>query len=74
LHLFIELSQGLNAREILADCYRQGVVYTAGDVFFTDGGGANTLRLGFSRVSDDELRRGIEIIGKEVTKRLEAQR
>lgn len=74
LHLFIELSKRLSAREILADCYRQGVVYTAGDVFFTDGGGANTLRLGFSRVSDDELRRGIEIIGKEVTKRLEAQR
>ncbi|MDR9855141.1 PLP-dependent aminotransferase family protein [Paenibacillus sp. VCA1] len=74
LHLFIELPEALNAREILADCYKQGVVYTAGDVFYTDGGGANTLRLGFSRVSDDELRRGTEIIGREVTKRMEALR
>lgn len=72
LHLFIELEDRCNAREILAECYAQGVVFTAGDVFYTDGGGANTLRLGFSRVSDDELRHGIEIIGRAVQKRMEA--
>lgn len=72
LHLFIELQDGLNAREILGECYKQGVVFTSGDVFFTDGGGANTLRLGFSRVSDDELERGIQIIGNAVKKRMEA--
>jgi DNA-binding transcriptional MocR family regulator len=72
LHLFIELQGGLSAREILGECYEQGVVYTSGDVFFTDGGGTNTLRIGFSRVSDDELHRGIQIIGNAVKKRMEA--
>lgn len=43
---------------------RAGVIFTAGDIFFTDGAGQNTLRLGFSRVADEDIVRGIAIIGK----------
>ncbi|GAB6989170.1 aminotransferase-like domain-containing protein [Paenibacillus pini] len=70
LHLFIELEDNCYVRDILQDCYEQGVVFTAGDVFYTDGGGANTLRLGFSRVDDEELLRGIQIIGDAVRRRM----
>ncbi|AGE78973.1 Transcriptional regulator, GntR family with aminotransferase domain [Bacillus thuringiensis serovar kurstaki str. HD73] len=32
-------------------------------VFYSDGEGANTFRLGFSRLKEEEIVRGIKIIG-----------
>ncbi|MCX8132250.1 MAG: PLP-dependent aminotransferase family protein [Clostridia bacterium] len=66
LHIFLELEQRIDAREVLARCYEKGVVFTPGDIFYTDNKGANTLRLGFSRVEDDEIRKGFKIIGEVV--------
>lgn len=66
LHLFIELNDSLPARDVLAACVRRGVVFTPGDIFHTDGFGANTFRLGFSRVSEGELEKGIATIGETV--------
>lgn len=62
LHIFIELDR-LNAREVLARCYQRGVLFMPGDIFFTDYGGANTFRLGISRVKPEEIEQGIKIIG-----------
>ncbi|WP_339254291.1 PLP-dependent aminotransferase family protein [Paenibacillus sp. FSL P2-0136] len=64
LHLFVTFAEGFNTRELLAACHARGVIFTAGDIFFTDGAGQNTLRLGFSRVADEDIVRGIAIIGK----------
>lgn len=64
LHLFVTFPEGFSTRELLAACREQGVIFTMGDMFFTDGTGQNTLRLGFSRVADDDIRRGIGIIGR----------
>lgn len=64
LHLFVTFAEGFNTRELLAACHGQGVIFTAGDIFFTDGAGQNTLRLGFSRVADEDIVKGIAIIGK----------
>ncbi|RJG26987.1 PLP-dependent aminotransferase family protein [Paenibacillus thiaminolyticus] len=66
LHLFIELHESLAARDVLSACVRQGVVFTPGDIFHTDGSGTNTFRLGFSRVSEGELEAGIATIGQMV--------
>ncbi len=63
LHLFIELEEGINARTLLKKCYQKGVVFYPGAVFYTDGGGSNTLRLGFSRLNEEDIVRGIQIIG-----------
>ncbi|WP_342535176.1 PLP-dependent aminotransferase family protein [Lysinibacillus sp. FSL K6-1151] len=63
LHLFIELEEGIDARLLLEKCYDKGVVFYPGDVFFTNGKGSNTFRLGFSRLADDDIVRGIQIIG-----------
>lgn len=70
LHLFIELEDGISARDILEECYAKGVVFTAGDVFYTDDQGSGTFRLGFSRVSDEDLIQGIRIIGEAVKRRM----
>ncbi len=64
LHIFIELDEGLNAREVLAECHHRGVLFMPGDIFYTDGGGESTFRLGISRVSQEEMERGFRIIGE----------
>lgn len=65
LHIFVELDR-LNAREVLARCYQRKVLFMPGDIFFIDGLGTNTFRLGISRVKTPELEEGIKIIGEVV--------
>lgn len=64
LHLFVEFAEDFNTKELLEACRAQGVIFTAGEMFYTDGGGQHTMRLGFSRVTDEDIRKGIAIIGK----------
>ncbi|MCM3781714.1 PLP-dependent aminotransferase family protein [Neobacillus mesonae] len=68
LHVFVEFATGFRTRELLEVCSEQGVVFTPGDIFYTDGGGENTMRLGFSRVSDEDIEYGIRIIGEAARK------
>lgn len=63
LHLFIELEEKIHARTLLQKCYEQGVTFSPGDVFYSNGEGINTFRLGFSRLKEEEIVRGIKIIG-----------
>lgn len=67
LHLFLTLPKGINTRRLLEACAEQGVIFTPGDRFFIhEGEGTNTLRLGFSRVADENIERGIQIIGRQL--------
>ncbi|MGE7690957.1 PLP-dependent aminotransferase family protein [Lysinibacillus sp. NPDC097214] len=63
LHLFIELEECMNARTLLEKCYQKGVAFYPGDVFYSNGEGSNTFRLGFSRLTEEDIVRGIKIIG-----------
>ncbi|PEA54931.1 GntR family transcriptional regulator [Bacillus pseudomycoides] len=63
LHLFIELEKGMDSRMLLKKCYQKGVVFSPGDVFYTDRRGSNTFRLGFSRLKEEDILNGIKIIG-----------
>lgn len=65
LHIFIKLCN-LNARIILKECIALGVIFTPGDIFYTYDKETNTLRLGFSRNSKDEIEKGFKIIGEVV--------
>lgn len=67
LHIFVKL-KGIDSRKVLEGCYKRGVVFTPGDLFYTDGGGRDTLRIGFSKVSIEDIETGIRIIGEEVKK------
>ncbi|MCD2346961.1 aminotransferase-like domain-containing protein [Clostridium guangxiense] len=62
LHIFVEV-KGINSRDILKECYKKGVIFTPGDIFFTNNEGKNTFRLGFSRVDRSEIKAGFKIIG-----------
>ncbi|WP_418027664.1 PLP-dependent aminotransferase family protein [Paenibacillus sp. JJ1722] len=73
LHLFLTFPTGVNTRQLLEACTEQGVIFTPGDKFFIqEGEGTNTLRLGFSRVTDENIERGIQIIGKQTCNFLKA--
>lgn len=63
LHIFLELSDEIDARDLLSECMKKGVIFMPGDIFYTDGRGKNTLRLGFSRNSIEEIEKGFKIIG-----------
>lgn len=65
LHLFLEFEPAFKTRELLEACSAKGVVFTPGDIFYTgEGQGQHTMRLGFSRVSDESIVKGIKWIGE----------
>lgn len=66
LHIFLELSDEIDTRDVLSECMKKGVIFMPGDIFYTDGRGKNTLRLGFSRNSIEEIEKGFKIIGNVV--------
>jgi DNA-binding transcriptional MocR family regulator len=66
LHIFIKLKD-ISSRRVLEKCCEKGVIFTPGDIFYTDDRGADTLRLGFSRVSKEEIEKGFKIIGEVIS-------
>lgn len=66
LHIFLELSDEIDTRDVLSECMKKGVIFMPGDIFYTDGRGKNTLRLGFSRNSIEDIEKGFKIIGNVV--------
>lgn len=82
LHIFIKLKNNINARELLSLCYRDNVLFMPGDIFYKDYckydnskssnekndliRGYDSFRIGFGRVSDDDIKKGIKIIGDNI--------
>lgn len=65
LHLFL-VFKNLNTRKLLNECYKKNVIFMPGDLFYIDNKGENTLRLGLSRLSDEDIEKGIKIIGETI--------
>jgi 2-aminoadipate transaminase len=59
LFVWVTLPEGVDARERLDAAVEAGVAYVPGAPFFVDGGGANTLRLAFSKEDPDTIARGV---------------
>ncbi|WP_138493667.1 PLP-dependent aminotransferase family protein [Paenibacillus pinistramenti] len=70
LHLFLEFEKGFDTHRLLDACLSEGVIFTPGEMFFTDGGGRNTMRIGFSRLDIGEIAKGLRIIGELAAKQL----
>jgi DNA-binding transcriptional MocR family regulator len=43
-------------------------VFTPGDIFYIGNEGSSTIRLGFSRLSSEDIEKGIKIIGSIISK------
>ena len=61
--MWLELPQGMSADALLPKAQEAGVIYVAGSSCFTEGH-ENTLRLAYSGVSPDEIRIGMERLGR----------
>lgn len=61
-YLFVKL-EGINSKEVLRKCYYKDVIFTLGDIFYVDGNGQDTFRLGIARNSKIDIEKGFKIIG-----------
>lgn len=68
LHIFLKLKNNKSARKLLDLCYKDGVIFMPGDIFYENNKGHDTLRIGFGRVSDEDIKNGIRIIGENLGK------
>lgn len=63
--VWVTLPQGMDAKALLPQAVAQErVAYVSGGAFFTDGTGANTIRLAFSQAADDAIVEGIRRLGR----------
>ena len=59
LFIWVELPEGVSARQLLARCLEEDVAFVPGDCFFPAGGHENTLRLNFSNTHEERIAQGI---------------
>jgi 2-aminoadipate transaminase len=64
LFLWVTLPQGHDSEPILDTCLEANVSYVIGQPFHVNGEGANTLRLAFSKESEDNIRVGIHRLAR----------
>jgi len=80
LHVYIKLKDDISARELLSLCYKDNVIFMPGDIFYESYSppnnailninkpkGYNCFRIGFGRVSNEDIEKGIKIIGKNIS-------
>ncbi|MCM1990913.1 PLP-dependent aminotransferase family protein [Oceanirhabdus seepicola] len=81
LYMYVILPSKIKVRALLKRCIKRGVIFTCGDVFSVsneDSDGVisnkynyeNGLRLGFSKLKNSEIKKGIRIIGEEIKEML----
>ncbi len=66
MFVWVSLPEGMDAEKLLSLAVEEGVAYIAGSSFFVDGSGANTLRLNFSKESEERLREGVSRLARAV--------
>lgn len=69
MFIWLELPEHINADDLLEEALEAGVAYIPGGYFYANGGHANTIRLNFTTVSEENIVKGIQILG-EVLKRV----
>ena len=69
--VWVELGIDLDTRDLLADTAREGVLFAPGAQFYADRNTSRGLRLTLAQVDEDEIRRGVAILGRAVRRRQE---
>lgn len=70
LFLWITLPAGCDTQPMLEEAVQAGVAFVPGRGFYANGGGENTMRLNFSNANEEQLRRGIALLGEVVRKHI----
>jgi len=70
LFLFLRLPERFDAVKFYDVALTAGVAYVAGNFFYTDGNGKNTMRLNFSFMTEQRIREGVELLAKLIKEEL----
>lgn len=71
LFVWVTLPSYLDASAMLPRAVAGGVAYVPGEGFYADGSGRNCMRLNFSFVEPERIRRGIELLSGVIRDRME---
>lgn len=63
LFLWVILPEEINATELLPKAVENNVAYIPGSAFYPNGGGHNTIRMNFSKPTENEIEIGIKKLG-----------
>lgn len=66
LFTWIELPEGISARDVLEKCLEQRVAFVPGGSFFPNENKENTFRINYSNMSEDKIKKGLRIIAEVV--------
>ncbi|MGC9314045.1 MAG: PLP-dependent aminotransferase family protein [bacterium] len=64
LFLWVSLPEKIDTTELLPKAVENNVAYIPGSAFYPDGGGKNTMRLNFSKPTEEEIEIGIPKLAK----------
>ena len=64
LFTWVELPEYINTKEMAKQCLEQNVAYVPGDGFFPDEGHNNCIRLNYSKLNEEEIEKGMTILGQ----------
>ncbi len=70
LFLWVTMPDGVSSKSILADALHHHVAFVPGTAFYTDGGGAASMRLNFSHADPARIDEGIKRLGAVLTRHL----
>lgn len=70
--IWVELPEGVETRDLLADAVGAGVLFAPGSQFNHDGRASRCLRLSFAMVNEADLSRGVAALGRVLEARLGA--
>ncbi len=71
LFVWATLPSYLDATAMLPQAVKRNVAYVPGEGFYANGAGKNCMRLNFSFVEPEKIRRGIELLAEVVRERME---
>ena len=63
MFLWAELPEKIDCEAIFKEVVNAGVAYVPGTHFYAHGGHKNTLRLNFTMVDEDKIRKGMKVLG-----------
>lgn len=72
LFTWIELPEGISARDILEKCLEKKIAFVPGGSFYPKGNKENTFRINYSNMPEDKIEKGLRIIGEIVKEYIDA--
>ncbi|USR79412.1 PLP-dependent aminotransferase family protein [Arcanobacterium pinnipediorum] len=69
-YIWVQLPDGINAREMLPRAVDNGVAYVSGTAFYADGQGSDHIRLSFCYPTPDRITEGVKRLAKTIEEEL----